>query len=98
MALKGKKANESFCYLSPMFNEEHPRILAKTPLHEVNVWPDESGQDGWKDFYEEYFWKVFHLSAVLLRGLALGLGKADFFERHFHMETTLSVVSLIRYP
>src|SRR5208337_1047296 len=55
--------------------------------------------DGWKDFYEEYFWKVFHLSAVLLRGLALGLGKAeDFFERHFHLETTLSAVSLIRYP
>lgn len=99
MAIKGKKAPESFCYLNPNFTEDHPMIVAQNPGHEVNIWPDEARHPGLRAFYEQYYWDVFDLSAVLLRGFALGLGKDErFFEPHFSKQTTLSAVSLIRYP
>lgn len=99
MAIKGKKAPESFCYLNPNFTEDHPMIVAEKPGHEVNIWPDEGRHPGLRAFYEQYYWDVFDLSAVLLRGFALGLGKDErFFEPHFTKADTLSAVSLIRYP
>ncbi|WEW54859.1 isopenicillin N synthase family oxygenase [Emydomyces testavorans] len=99
LPIPGKKAVESFCYLNPSFNDQHPRIQSKTPLHEVNVWPDEKKHPGFRDFAERYFWDVFGLSTALLRGYALALGKEeDFFTRHFRKEDTLSSVVLIRYP
>jgi isopenicillin-N synthase len=99
MAVEGKKANESFCYLTPSFTERHPRIRAATPLHEVNVWPEDAGRHGWREFYEQYYQSVFELSARLLRGFALALGKQeDFFDAYFRLGDTLSAVSLIRYP
>lgn len=99
MPIKGKKAVESFCYLNPAFTLDHHRILARTPLHEVNEWPDEQQHPGFRAFQEAYFWQVFELSMALLRGLALGLGLAeDFFDAHCTRHDTLSSVVLIRYP
>ena len=99
MAIKGKKAPESYCYLNPSFTEHHPMIVANTPTHEVNVWPDEVIYPGLRAFYEGYFWSVFRLSSVLLRGFALALGKDEqFFEPYFTTADKLSAVSLIRYP
>jgi isopenicillin-N synthase len=99
LAIKGKKAPESYCYLNPSFTEHHPMIVAKTPMHEVNIWPDEVLHPGLRAFYEEYYWSVFRLSSVLLRGFALALGKDEqFFESYFTAADTLSAVSLIRYP
>lgn len=99
MALKGKKANESFCYLNPNFTERHPRIASPTPLHEVNVWPEESQHPGWRAYCEDYYWGVFRVTAALLRGFAIALGKEEhFFDPYFTPNDTLSAVSLIRYP
>lgn len=99
MSIEGKKANESFCYLTPSFTNFHPRIRAATPLHEVNVWPEDNEGHGWKNFYEQYYRDVFGLSARLLRGFALALGRREnFFDASFRFEDTLSAVSLIRYP
>jgi isopenicillin-N synthase len=99
MAIKGQKAPESFCYLNPLFTEDHPMIVAKKPMHEVNIWPDEERHPGLRAFYEEYYRSMFRLSAVLLRGFALALGKDEcFFEQYFTEADTLSAVSLIRYP
>ena len=99
MAIKGKKANESWCYLNPSFTELHPMIAAETPMHEVNIWPSEEVHPGLRAFYEAYYWDMFDLSAVLLRGFALALGKEEsFFDSHFTKADTLSAVSLIHYP
>lgn len=99
MAIEGKKAPESYCYLNPSFTDDHPRIVAGTPMHEVNVWPDEARHPGLRDFYESYFWHVFDLSTALLRGFGLALGQDErFFEPYFTTVDTLSAVSLIRYP
>ncbi len=99
MAIPGKKAVESFCYLNPSFTADHPRIQARTPMHEVNGWPDEPAHPGFRAYCERYYREVFALSRVLLRGFALGLGRPeDYFDPHVILEDTLSAVSLIRYP
>lgn len=99
MAIKGKKANESFCYLNPAFDDDHPMIRAGMPSHEVNIWPDADRHPGMRQYYERYFSDVFDVSAAILRGIAIALGRdEDFFEPHFTREGTLSAVSLIRYP
>jgi len=99
LPIKGKKAVESFCYLNPSFNNEHPMIKSNIPMHEINVWPDEEKHPGFKQFQEFYYWKVFHLSSIILRGFALALGKEEhFFDDYFKKEDTLSSIRLIRYP
>lgn len=99
MAVKGRKANESFCYLSPTFSADHPKIREGLPCHEVNIWPDAARHPGMQQYFERYYAEVFDVSATLLRGFAIALGKEeDFFEPHFTREDTLSAVSLIRYP
>ncbi|MDI5976672.1 2OG-Fe(II) oxygenase family protein [Amycolatopsis magusensis] len=99
MAIEGKKAVESFCYLNPSFSEDHPEIKAGTPMHEVNSWPDEEKHPSFRPFCEEYYWTMHRLSKVLMRGFALALGKDErFFEPELKEADTLSSVSLIRYP
>lgn len=99
LAIKGKKAVESFCYLNPSFTPDHPMIRAGAPMHEVNDWPDEAAHPEFRAFCEEYFWQVFDVSVALMRGIALALGKPeDFFDSEMSRDDTLSAVSLIRYP
>jgi isopenicillin-N synthase len=99
MAVEGKKANESFCYLNPSFNERHPAIEAGLPSHEVNIWPDEGRHPGIRQYYESYFSDVFNVTSAILRGFAIALEREEsFFDPHFTMDDTLSAVSLIRYP
>jgi isopenicillin-N synthase len=99
MAVDGKKAVESFCYLNPAFTPEHPMIEASAPGHEVNNWPDEARHPGFREYGEQYFEEVLDLSLALLRGYALALGKDEnYFESYVKHSDTLSAVSLIRYP
>lgn len=99
MAIEGKKAVESFCYLNPAFTAEHPMIEAGVAAHEVNEWPDESRHPGFREFCEEYFRQMLDLSIGLLRGYAIALGKPErYFDDFVKHSDTLSAVSLIRYP
>jgi len=99
LPIPNKKVVESFCILNPNFTPDHPRIKENTPLHEVNVWPDQKKHPGFKEYQEQYYSEVFDLSQALLRGYSLALGKDEhFFEQYFRKEDTLSAVSLIRYP
>jgi isopenicillin-N synthase len=99
LAVPGRKAVESFCYLNPSFTPDHPRIRARTPMHEVNRWPDEARHAGFRAYCEQYYRDVFGLSLALLRGLALALGRDEhYFDAHVRLEDSLSAVSLIRYP
>lgn len=99
MAIPGRKAVESFCYLNPSFTPDHPMIQAQTPMHEVNWWPDEATHPGFREYCEEYYREVFELSVVLLRGFALALGKDEhYFDDYVKLDDTLSSVSLISYP
>ena len=95
----GKKAVESWCFLNPSFTPEHLEIVAATPLHEVNDWPDAKRHPGFREFQTNYYWSVFNMSLMVLRGMALALGKPEkFFDAYFRKDDTLSSVVLIRYP
>ncbi len=99
LAIPGKKPAESFCYLNPSFTPDHPMITSRTPMHEVNWWPDETAHPGFRAYCEAYFRDVLGLSRILLRGLALALHLDEhYFDCHVTREDTLSAVSLIRYP
>lgn len=99
MAIEGVKAVESYCYLNPSFTPNHPMIKTGTPLHEVNIWPDRKKHPEFQLFCETHYWNMFDLTYNLLKGFALALGKNEnFFESYFQKDTTLSSVSLIRYP
>ena len=94
-----KKAVESWCFLNPHFTPEHHEIKAGTPLHEVNNWPDPKQHPGFREFQTSYYWSVFNISLLVLRGMALALGKSEnFFDDHFCKHDTLSSIALIRYP
>jgi isopenicillin-N synthase len=93
------KANESFCVLNPCFDANHPRIAQPTPMHEANQWPDPKEFAWFRKDQEEHYWRMFEVSQALLRGFSLALGKEEsFFDSFFKRETTLSSLSLIRYP
>lgn len=99
MAVKGKKAVESFCYLNPSFDDDHPMIKSGTPMHEVNIWPDEGRHPRFRPFCEQYYRDMLRLSTVIMRGIALALGRPEhFFDPLLAQADTLSSVSLIRYP
>lgn len=98
MSIPGQKAVESYCYLNPSFTPDHNAIKANLPLHEVNIWPNISIPRLQK-FYENHYWEMFDLAALLLKGYALALGQGEnYFESYFKKNDTLSSVSLIRYP
>lgn len=83
--------------MNPSFTPDHPNIKANVPCHEVNIWPDTEKHLGFKEFNESYYWKLFDVSAAILRGFALALGKGEeFFDDYFTKEDTLSSVRLIR--
>lgn len=83
--------------MNPSFTPDHPKIKAKVPCHEVNIWPDTKKHSGFKEFNETYYRKLFDVSAAILRGFAIALGKEEgFFDEYFSMEDTLSSVRLIR--
>jgi isopenicillin-N synthase len=99
LPIPGKKAVESWCFLNPSFGPDHREIKSGTPLHEVNDWPDEERHPGFREFQTEYYWSVFDVSLMILRGMALALGMPEkFFDQHLRKDTTLSSVALIRYP
>lgn len=99
MAIDGKKAVESFCYLNPSFTDQHPAIQARLPMHECNWWPDESAHLGFQPYCELYFRDILQFARTLLRGFALSFkGDEDLFDSHVTSDDTLSAVSLIHYP
>lgn len=99
LPIEGKKTVQSFYLQNPSFNPEHPLIKANSPLHEINIWPDEAKYPGFRKFIEGYYWKAFHFSSVLLRAFALAMGKEErFFDQFFKREDTMSSMRLIRYP
>ncbi|MFC7817453.1 MULTISPECIES: 2OG-Fe(II) oxygenase family protein [unclassified Streptomyces] len=99
MAVKGKKAVESFCYLNPSFSDDHPMIRSGTPMHEVNIWPNEDRHPRFRPFCEQYYRDMLRLSTGIMRGVALALGRPEhFFDTLLAEADTLSSVSLIRYP
>lgn len=89
---------ETFDIGSPAYTEDHELIKKRTPLHDVQVWPESLGAQ-FRHFFEDYFRKMLTLSKVLLRGFALALGKDEtFFDDKINLEDTITTLRLNYYP
>lgn len=73
---------------------DHPLVVAGTPLHGPNQWPD---LDGFRTAYDDYFDAVIEVARRVQRGLATALGlHPDFFEDQ--PGDTMYHLRLIHYP
>ena len=74
---------------------DDPEVLAGTPLHGPNVWPE--NLPGFRETLERYFAEMRRLAEELMGCFALGLGlKEDFFADK--IDRPLAQLRLLHYP
>ena len=77
----GKPDGKEGLYCAKELSDDHPKVLAKVPLHGKNQFPDHPSELGptilkWID-------EMSSLGRALLRGVALGLGMPeDWFSQN----------------
>jgi isopenicillin N synthase-like dioxygenase len=73
---------------------DHPKVLAGTPLHGPNQWPD---LPGWREVMQDYYDRMVGLGTQLLHALALSLGTE---ERYFDgwLDTPMTTLGPLHYP
>ena len=83
-------------YFGAELGPEHPRVRAGTPLHGPNLFPDEPSELG--PAVLAYLDALTRLGQVVLRGIALGLGRpASWFADHVTADP-LVLFRIFRYP
>ncbi|WP_410210747.1 isopenicillin N synthase family dioxygenase [Aquirhabdus sp.] len=73
---------------------DDPDVIAGTPMHGLNIWPE---QEGFEAAIRTYYQAVFALGQTLLHGFALALGLAEEAFNGFIQNPT-SQLRLIHYP
>uniref|UniRef100_A0AC34GSY3 Uncharacterized protein n=1 Tax=Panagrolaimus sp. ES5 TaxID=591445 RepID=A0AC34GSY3_9BILA len=63
---KDVKTVQSFYIQNPNFNPGHSLIQAKTPLHEINVWPNPNKYPHFREMVEKFYCEGFKVSEALL--------------------------------
>lgn len=73
---------------------DHPLVVAGTPMHGPNSWPD---LDGFREPVEAFYAACRALTERLLAGMALSLGLEEGAFAPFH-RTPIATMRLLRYP
>jgi isopenicillin N synthase-like dioxygenase len=82
-------------YLGTELPKQHPLVLANTPLHGANLFPDVPGL---KETILAYMSALTQLGHRLMKGVALSLAlPADYFERRYTADP-LILFRLFNYP
>jgi isopenicillin N synthase-like dioxygenase len=82
-------------YMGVDLAPDHPLVVAGTPHHGANQWPD--FLPGWKESVQGYFDVMERLSFRLLDGLALSLDLPwGYFD--FGLPDAMTSLRLLRYP
>ncbi|HQT45732.1 MAG TPA: 2-oxoglutarate and iron-dependent oxygenase domain-containing protein [Acidocella sp.] len=72
----------------------HPLVLAGTPLHGPNQWPD---LPGWREIMQNYYNRMVALGTELLHALAHALGiDADYFDDW--LNAPMTTLGPLHYP
>jgi len=83
-------------YFGEELPSDHPLVVAGTPLHGANLFPEHPA--GLRDAVLEYMEAMKHLGHRLMAGVALSLGlKEDYFAEEFTREP-LSLFRIFNYP
>lgn len=92
----GKPDCKEGLYLGQEMDEEHPKVMAKTPLHGRNLFPERPAELG--KAIIEWQEEMSKLGKALLRGVALGLGiPEDWFANNICTEPT-ELFRVFHYP
>lgn len=87
--------NKESMYLSVDRAPDDPLVLARTPLHEPNPWPD--FLPSWRPSIVAYFAAMEEVARLLLNGLALSLDlPSGYFDTC--MTNHMSALRLLHYP
>lgn len=83
-------------YIGEQLPADDPRVVAQTPLHGANLYPQHPADLG--ACADEWFVAMQKLGAALMRGVALGLQMpADWFEKNIAHEPTC-LFRIFHYP
>jgi isopenicillin N synthase-like dioxygenase len=83
-------------YIGKQLPKTDPRVVAKTPLHGANLYPQVPADLG--TCADEWFVAMQKLGAALMRGVALGLRMpADWFEKNIASDPTC-LFRIFHYP
>ncbi|MCT9812095.1 isopenicillin N synthase family oxygenase [Acidovorax sp. Be4] len=85
-------------YLGTELPADHPLVLAKTPVHGPNLFPDLPELAGFKETILEYMAAVTQLGHRLMEGIALSLDlPADYFAARYTADP-LILFRIFNYP
>lgn len=82
-------------YLGTELPDDHPLVLAKTPVHGRNLFPE---VDGLRETLLDYMAAVTQLGHTLLEGIALSLGLASGYFHERYTADPLVLFRLFNYP
>lgn len=92
----GRPDRKEGLYFGVEHGPDHPRVLARTPLHGANQFPDEPAD--LRDAVHDALHAFTATARAVLRGLALGLGlPAAWFDDHLTGDPTV-LFRIFRYP
>lgn len=90
----GRPDRKEGLYVGIDHPDDHPRVLAGTPLHGRNLFPN----DALRQAVTEWLAALRPIADAILRGIALALGvEADWFERHVTADPTI-LFRIFHYP
>jgi isopenicillin N synthase-like dioxygenase len=91
----GKPDVKEGLYFGEDLPGDHPQVTAGIPLHGSNLYPDIEGFDV---VVSEYMQQMSRIGAVLMQGMALGLGlSGDYFSEHL-MTNPIQLFRIFHYP
>jgi isopenicillin N synthase-like dioxygenase len=89
--------NKESMYLGVDLEPAHPLVLAGTPHHGLNQWPD--WLPGWRQSVTDYFGAMDGLARLILNGLALSLGlRWGHFDIGMKAPEAMVSLRLLHYP
>jgi isopenicillin N synthase-like dioxygenase len=90
----GRPDRKEGLYVGLDHADDHPRVLAGTPLHGRNLFPN----DALGEAVNEWLAALRPVADAIMRGVAVGLGlDANWFERHVTHDPTV-LFRIFRYP
>jgi len=91
----GKPDMKEGIYFGQELPEDHPAVIARTPLHGQNLWPEVAG---FRLAVLEYMAALTGVGHHLMAGLSLSLGlDAAYFDRHYTHDP-LVLFRIFNYP
>lgn len=92
----GKEDQKEGIYFGTELDDQHPRVLAQTPLHGKNLWPHQI--DKLQQVVLTYMQDVTEVAQAVLKGIALSLGlETDYFQNTYTHDPTV-LFRIFNYP